>query len=130
MVVGFKKSYALRFPDGTVRTRKDFGEAKRPGQVVTLDGKPWRVTQVLELSRGSADFELHLGTLKGYPVLLVTAGDERRVDGFFVYPGELPESDQVITVEDQLSPVTVRARVTRVESDTEFPIHATEEPGS
>jgi hypothetical protein len=55
-------------------------------------------------------------------------------DGFHIYRGEqLPEPDEVITVEVTLSPVpttgpaeTKSARVTRLEPGDQYPIHATE----
>jgi len=55
-------------------------------------------------------------------------------DGFHIYRGEqLPEPDQIITVEVTLSPVpttgpteTKSARVTRLEPGDQYPIHAAE----
>jgi hypothetical protein len=60
-----------------------------------------------------------------YRVLLVMSSG-RVIDGFFVYRGELPEPNQLITVTDELSPVSHRARVTRVLPDDEFPVRATQ----
>lgn len=67
-----------------------------------------------------------------YPVLLVASSD-RPVDGMHVYRGEeLPEPDQVITVEVALSAVPIPgpaesslARVTHVVPDDKFPVRAT-----
>jgi hypothetical protein len=68
-----------------------------------------------------------------YRVLLVKS-NENVIDGMHVYRGEeLPEPNQVITVEVALSPVpipgppkTSLARVTRVVPGDKFPVRATE----
>jgi hypothetical protein len=60
-----------------------------------------------------------------YRTLLVMSSG-RVIDGFFVYRGELPEPNEVIIVEDELSSVSHRARVTRVLPDDKFPIRATQ----
>ncbi len=128
-MTGFGQVYAVHFPDGGVERRIVLGPPKKPGQVITLDGQPWRVVRLV--ADGSAvDYELHLGTLEGYPVLLVRGAEESEVSGFFVYRGKLPELDQIITVEETLTSGTCPARVMRVQADSEFPIHATEELGA
>ncbi len=128
MVAGFGHVYAVHFPDGTVEHRIVLGTPKKPGQVITLDGEPWRVARLVAHG-SSVDYELHLGTLEGYPVLLLGAGENREVNGFFIYRGKLPELDQIITVEESLTSVSRSVRVIRIEGDSEFPIHATEELG-
>jgi hypothetical protein len=126
MRTGSAQIYAVHFPDGAVEQQIFLGPQKKPGQVITLAGQPWRVVRVVQ-GGGAHDSELHLGELEGYPVLLLGSSEERGLGGFYVYHGGLPQPEEVITVEDTLTSTTRPARVIRIEHDGEFPIHATEE---
>jgi hypothetical protein len=60
MVGGLGKRYRIYMPDGSVKHRTMFGDAKIEGHTIRLDGIKWKVVSSVKLMGEEIDYELHV----------------------------------------------------------------------